>query len=169
MQSQKLVFGILLSVVFVFIGCNSTAKLEANKEVIRQFTKVLNNQNWDALDNLVAPNFVRHSQATPDVQVKSLEEFKQLQKEFLKSIPDQKVTIEKLVAEGNYVAGLATYSGTQDGPMPPFPPSGKKVESKFISIFRLEEGKIAELWVEWDNLAMLQQLGHYPPPEDTDK
>ncbi|NIT61865.1 MAG: ester cyclase, partial [Aliifodinibius sp.] len=65
----------------------------------------------------VAPNFVRHSQATPDVQVKSLEEFKQLQKEFLKSIPDQKVTIEKLVAEGNYVAGLATYSGTQDGPM----------------------------------------------------
>ncbi|NIT61864.1 MAG: ester cyclase, partial [Aliifodinibius sp.] len=32
-----------------------------------------------------------------------------------------------------------------------------------------EEGKIAELWVEWDNLAMLQQLGHYPPPEDTDK
>jgi hypothetical protein len=43
------------------------------------------------------------------------------------------------------------------------------VESKFIGIFRLEEGKIAELWVEWDNLATLTQLGHFPPHgEDKD-
>jgi hypothetical protein len=51
--------------------------------------------------------------------------------------------------------------------MGPFPPSGKKVESTFLRILRLEDGKIAELWVEWDNLAMLTQLGHFPrpPPE----
>jgi predicted ester cyclase len=92
-----------------------------------------------------------------------------LQKEFLKSFPDQRVTIETLVAEGDYVAGYATYTGTQEGPMPPFPASGKKVESKFLSLFRLEEGKIAELWVEWDNLAMLKQLGHFPPPTISEK
>lgn len=165
MQSQKLAFGILLLVVFVFIGCNSTAKLDANKEVIHRFTKAINNQEWVSLDDFVLPNFVRHSDATVGPQVKSLGDFKNLQLEFLKSMPDQKITIEKLVAEGDYVAALATYSGTQSGPMPPFPPSGKRVESKFISIFRLEEGKIAELWVEWDNLAMMQQLGYFPLPE----
>jgi predicted ester cyclase len=49
------------------------------------------------------------------------------------------------------------------GPMGEFPPTGKSVESKFISIFRIEEGRIAELWVEWDNLAMFTQLGLFPP------
>jgi predicted ester cyclase len=38
------------------------------------------------------------------------------------------------------------------------------MESKFLSIFRLEEGKIAELWVEWDNVAILKQLGYFPTP-----
>ncbi len=31
-------------------------------------------------------------------------------------------------------------------------------------IFRLEDGKIAEMWVTWDNLSALMQLGHFPPP-----
>jgi len=169
MQSQKLAIGSLLLLAFIFIGCNSTAKLDANKEVINRFTEVMNNQEWDGLDDLVLPNFVRHSDATIGPQVKSLEDFKNLQKEFLKSVPNQKVTIEKLVAEGDYVAALATYSGTQDGPMPPFPPSGKEFASKFIGMFRFEKGKIAELWVEWDNLALLMQLGHFPPPEQGEK
>jgi len=46
-----------------------------------------------------------------------------------------------------------------------FPPTGKSVESKFLTIFRIEDGRIAEIWVEWDNLAMLTQLGLFPPPE----
>ena len=44
-----------------------------------------------------------------------------------------------------------------------FPPTGKSMESKFLSISRIEEGWIAELWVEWDNLAILTQLGLFPP------
>ena len=103
------------------------------------------------------------------MQIGSRDEFIQLQKEFLKTFPDQQVTIEKMVAEGDHVAIYATYSGTQEGPMPPFPASGKKAESKFLALFRLQEGKIAELWVEWDNLAFLKQLGHFPPPAMSEK
>jgi len=58
----------------------------------------------------------------------------------------------------------AIYSGTQQGPMGPFPPTGKRVEGPFLSFLRIEDGKIAEMWVEWDNLSMLTQLGHLPPP-----
>ena len=53
--------------------------------------------------------------------------------------------------------------------MPPFPPSGKKMDIRFISFARFEEGKMAEMWVEWDNLASLTQLGHFPPPEQGEK
>ena len=48
--------------------------------------------------------------------------------------------------------------------MGPFPPSGYAIDLKFIRILRVEDGKIAEIWVEWDNLAVLTQLGHFPPP-----
>jgi hypothetical protein len=46
------------------------------------------------------------------------------------------------------------------------PPTGKAAESIFIGILRIENGPIAEIWVEWDNLFALTQLGHFPPPED---
>jgi steroid delta-isomerase-like uncharacterized protein len=165
MKSQKFIFGILLLWVFVYIGCNTTAKLEANKEVVYKFVEALNNQDWDGLDNLVSYDFVRHCQATPDVQVNNLEEFIELQKGFLKSFPDQKITLEKMIAEDDYVAVLANYTGTQDGPMQPFPPSGKKLNLSYISFLRFDKGKIVEMWVEWDNMAALTQLGHFPPPE----
>ncbi len=80
------------------------------------------------------------------------------------SFPDQRVTIQKLIAEGDEVAGLATYTGTHAGPIGEFPATGRSVESTFLAFFRIEAGRIAELWVEWDNVAMLTQLGLFPPP-----
>ncbi len=35
----------------------------------------------------------------------------------------------------------------------------------FFYMFRIEGGKIVELWTEWDNVHFLQQLGHYPGEE----
>jgi steroid delta-isomerase-like uncharacterized protein len=149
----------------VVLSCDTTSKrLEANKDLVHRFTTVLNAADWDALDELLTEDFSRHCQATPDVQVNSREEFKQLQESFLVSMPDQNITIEMLVAEGDKVAAYATYSGTQTGPMGDFPATGKSVKSKFLSIFRITNGRIAELWVEYDNLAMLSQLGLFPPP-----
>jgi predicted ester cyclase len=44
-----------------------------------------------------------------------------------------------------------------------FPATGKRVQAPFLAMFRMESGQIAELWVEWDNVAMLTQLGLFPP------
>ncbi|MDH3292627.1 MAG: ester cyclase [Gemmatimonadota bacterium] len=155
-----------LALAAAFAGCapSSERQLEENKAIVEQFTEVLNAADFDALDELVTEDFRRHSQATGEVQVNSREEFKELQRSFLTGMPDQRVTIQMMIAEGDKVAGLATYSGTQTGPMGEFPITGKAAESTFLSIFRFENGKIAELWVEWDNLAMLSQLGLFPPP-----
>jgi predicted ester cyclase len=45
------------------------------------------------------------------------------------------------------------------------PASGKEFMLKNIVIQRIEDGKIAETWISWDNVAMLTQLGFFPPPE----
>jgi steroid delta-isomerase-like uncharacterized protein len=155
---------------FVFIlglsACdqNTAAKLEANKNIVRQFAEAVNNDNYDALDEIVRADFVRHSQATSDVKIHSLEEFKQFAKLNAEAIPDMVGTIDMMVAEGALVAINATFTGTQIGPMGPFPATNKSMVSKTMAIFRLQDGKIAELWIEWDNMAMLKQLGHFPPP-----
>ncbi len=143
------------------------AQHEANKDLVRRFTEATNAADWEALAGLVAEDFERHSAATAGPPVTSRDEFIQLQESFLVSFPDQRVTLRQLVAEGDRVAILATYSGTHTGPMGDVPPTGKSVEAPFMAIFRIEAGQIAELWVEWDNLLMLNQLGLFPPPDSS--
>ncbi len=147
-------------------GCapGPAAKLEDNKGLIQRFTEATNAAQWDVLRDVVAPNFVRHSQATAGPEVRSLDEFVTLQQTFLASMPDQHVTIDQLVAEGDLVAVRARYSGTLTGPMGDFPATGKSAETTFLAIFRIADHMIAEMWVEWDNVAMLTQLGLFPPP-----
>jgi steroid delta-isomerase-like uncharacterized protein len=163
-RCKKSIIPLVLVPLAIACGPSQTKRLEANKDLVRRVTASLNAADWDALDELLAKDFRRHSQATSGAQVSSREEFKKLQKSFLASMPDQHVAIEMLIAEGDLVAAYATYTGTQSGPMGQFPATGKSVESKFLSIFRIEDDRIAELWVEWDNLAMLAQLGLFPPP-----
>ena len=45
------------------------------------------------------------------------------------------------------------------------PPTGKPITMTGIEIFRLENGKIAELWGEANLLGLMQQLGILPPME----
>lgn len=150
----------------VAFGCSNLPcpELEANKDLVNRFGELSNAADWEGLSEVVAADFVRHSDATPGPPITSREAFIDLQKSFLASMPDQRVTLQQMVAEGDYVAVLATYSGTQTGAMGEFPPTGEYAEMRFLALFRIEDGMIAELWVEWDNLAMLQQLGLFPPP-----
>jgi len=164
MRIRTLAPTVVLAAVLTGCGPPTTTQLEANKDLVQRFGEALNAADWDALDELVTEDFTRHSQATAGPQVKSRAEFIQLQESFLVSFPDQRVTPLKVIAEGDEVAILATYSGTHTGPMGEFPATGRSVESTFLAIFRIEAGRIAELWVEWDNVAMLTQLGLFPPP-----
>ena len=43
---------------------------------------------------------------------------------------------------------------------------GKQVEVPYLGILRIAHGKISEMWVEWDNISMLTQFGHFSPSAD---
>jgi predicted ester cyclase len=138
--------------------------VERNRAAVRRFGEVMNKKDFDELDSLTVPHLVRHCQATPGVVVSNREDFKVFLREDMKAFPDSQQTLKLLVAEGDLVAVYATYTGTQTGSMGPFPPSGKRMGIDFCAMLRLEEGKIAEMWVTWDNLAGLAQLGHIQLP-----
>jgi steroid delta-isomerase-like uncharacterized protein len=133
---------------------------DKNKALVRNFVETINAQDWPLLHELVADDFTRHSTAggSPGTSSrKSLIEF--LQGEYM-TFPDATEALEDLIAEGNKVAARHRFRGTQMGPLGAYPASGRVLEATYLAIYRIEEDRIAEAWVEWDNLAGLRQLGH---------
>jgi predicted ester cyclase len=155
--------GILLAIIMA-LPCMAD-EIE-NVRIATAMTDAINARNLDALDEYVAPDVVRHSAATAGLVVTNLSEFKAFLETDFATVSDSVQKIDVIFGGGDYVAIRALYTGTQDGPMGPFPASGKKLELPYIGILRFEDGKIVEIWVEWDNLYALTQLGHFPPPEE---
>ncbi len=165
MESDRGIVLVILFVVTIVSAPFVTAQPDINKEIAAQMINAINDRDYDLLDEIMASDLVRHCQATPNLNIRSLNEFKEFLKDDLKTFPDSHITTEMLISEGDLVAGYHTYSGTQKGAMGPFQPTNKKADLKYLGILRIEDGKIAEMWVEWDNMAFLTQLGHFPPPE----
>jgi len=134
-----------------------------NKEVVAEAFTLVEAGELDKLDEYIAADYVRHCQATPDVEVASLAAFKEFLVSERETVPNPKLVHHRLVAEDDLVAFWATYSGVQEGPMGPFPATGKRMEIDFAGMHRLAGGKIVETWVTWDNLTGLTQLGLFPP------
>ncbi len=135
-----------------------------NKMLAGRFGTAVNARDFDAVRKLLTPDFVRHCQATPDVTVSTAEQFIDYLKADAAIFPDSHQTLEHMVSEGDLVAFWIRYEGTQEGPMGPFPPSHKRMQLDASGMFRIRGGRLAELWVTWDNLAALAQLGHLPAP-----
>lgn len=146
--------------------CGPCEVATENKELVLTAFDAIRAGELDKLDETMAADYVRHCQATPDVEITNLEAFKEYLKREAETIPNAEITIIHLLAEDNFVAFFASYAGVQEGPMGPYPATGKRMEIDFAGVHRIEDGKIAETWVTWDNLAGLVQLGHIPPPQE---
>lgn len=158
-------FAVLTFAVGVTVSC-APADSSANEDIVLRMIEAVNTRDFEALDDVVSPTVRRHSGATPEVQVTSLDDFKAFLHVDLAAVPDAMQEVNLIFSSGDMVAVHEIYRGTQTGQMGPFPPSGRSLELPFIGLLRVEDGKIAEIWVEWDNLNALAQLGHFPPPGD---
>ena len=77
--------------------------------------------------------------------------------------PDIRNTVEDSVAEGDRVVVRWTGNGTHTGaPLMGVPAMGAPVTAQGVYVFRIVDGKIAEVWDNWDNLNVVQQLGGLP-------
>lgn len=140
---------------------------EQNKEIVRRaIAEGVNAGNLEVFRAMLAPDYARHSQATTEMpEIRGVEAMLEFLEASFTTFPDWHEEIELMIAEGDKVAYVTTGTGTQTGPMGDIPPTGKKVEITNYIVQRIENGKIAETWIGWDNLAALVQLGLFPPPD----
>jgi predicted ester cyclase len=149
------------ALLFACGGAPADDEPARNEAVVRAFATALNEHDFAALDTLLTEDYVRHSQATPEYDIDSREEFVQFSRDDLEAFPKATLELERLVSAGDEVAFWGTWRGTQSGVMGVFPATNEDVELHFSGIHRLEGGRVAETWVTWDNLTALVQLGHW--------
>ena len=136
---------------------------ESNKTLLRRDAEEVWNQgNLDAVDELFATDVILH--AAPPGVPPGAKGVKQLIAGYRAALPDFHLTIEDLIAEGDRVVNRWSMTGTHNGELMGIPPTGKKVTSTGISIVRIADGKIAEVWGASDQLGLMQQLGAIPSP-----
>lgn len=131
--------------------------METNKAIIRRlYDELFNKGDLSVADELHAADFVYHEFGLPAI---GLEEYKKRNSVFFRAVPDRKVSIEDLIAEGDKVVARATMRARQTGDLPGIPATGKPVTATSIIVYRISQGKIVEEWESWDQVGMLQQFG----------
>jgi len=140
---------------------------QRNMEIIRQTHASLAKGDLEAFKSAISPNYKRHCQAMPPglQELHGTKEFFAFIEEFMKAAPGYSDSLSNMIAEGDRVAYISTISGTQTGPMGGLPATGKDFTLVNIIMQRLEDGKVVETWVSWDNVSFLSQLGLMPGPK----
>lgn len=137
-----------------------------SKAAIQLFVeKVWNEGDLAAADQYIAPNYVRHDPAAPE-NVEGLDGFKEMVAMYRTAFPDLHLEIEDIIAagdRGDKVALRWSSTGTHQAELMGVAATGKLVNTTGNTFLRLENGKITQEWVHWDNLGLLQQIGAMPP------
>ncbi len=133
--------------------------LEQNKAVARRvFDEIFNQGRFEVADEIYARNFVNHG-VHRDA---GLKEDQDAARGWKLAFPDLKMTVLKEIAEGDLVTVLYSVTGTNTGEGNGLPATGKKIEGRGITIWRIANGQITEEWSEFDQLRFMKQLGLLP-------
>jgi serine phosphatase RsbU (regulator of sigma subunit)/predicted ester cyclase len=119
---------------------------EENKAIARRFMEARVEGDWDALVEMLAPDFVSHSKLVPD-QPPGREGEKWAMAQLTAALSNRSVLVEDQIAAGDKVASRFVVRETHDrGELMGVAPSGKAMANKIIMIHRIERGRVAEEW-----------------------
>jgi steroid delta-isomerase-like uncharacterized protein len=132
-----------------------------NKDIVRRYFETVNTKDLGVLDEVVHPDVTFHG-----MEIDNLEQLKVKGREIQAAFPDVVLTVDHLVAEADRVAALVTARGTHTGEFEGIPATGRPVENVVeTDIFRLQDGKIVEVWHLYDVFGFMTQLGLLPEME----
>ena len=135
---------------------------ENNKAIVRRLIEeVWNKGNLSLVDELFAPNYEHHDSSSPDFG-RGPESEKKRATLYRTAFPDLRLTIEDIIAEGETVMTRWSCRGTHKGDLSGIAPTGNPFTISGMTVARVANGKLAEGYVNWDALGLMQQLGVVP-------
>ena len=141
--------------------------MEDLKQKVRRAIELFNSQKLDELVEEYAENAEFISPFAG--QVKGRKAIAEAWKRNNVAFPDSKVTIDRIIVEGNTAGVECTYSGTNTGPLQlrsgqTLPATNKKVTGPALDISTYENGKAVSHHQYFDTVPGLIQLGLMPAP-----
>jgi len=132
---------------------------EENKAIVRRFFEQAWSQgDLSIVDELIATDA---DNVSPD-EMPGTAGIKQFIAMYRAGMPDTRMVVRDQIAEGARVATHWTGEGTHQGEFMGIAPTGKRVTTRGISLYRLSGGKIVEGYDAWDKLELAEQLGGVP-------
>jgi predicted ester cyclase len=125
--------------------------------VVRRFyEEAIHQKKLDAVDALVAPDFVHNGEK------RGAAGQRQAVATLLQAFPDVQVTLDLVIADGDRVGANCIWTGTHQGAFMGVAPTGRRVSFTATVILRVEAGTIAQAWLNEDDLGLMQQLDAIP-------
>jgi hypothetical protein len=135
---------------------------ETNEAIIRQFSRVYADRDLSLLDQIFAPNLIVHQSPYPDsdfqANIASIVTN-------LNAFSNVTMTMDVVISKGDFVTARGVFSGVHTGVYEGIQPSGKTFSVSWMGIFRVTQGRIAEIWIEMNERIFFEQLGLAPPSQ----
>jgi len=137
-----------------------SADTELSRVVVnRLFEEVLVGHDMEGLSEIVSPHILIHPTAMPcEAGFYGIEGIRHWLGEQWSAFPDLTISNHFAVAQGDIVAVRWTAQGTSQGNFLMLTPTGERVEFTGVSMYRVEERKIAEIWETRNTFGIMAQL-----------
>jgi len=139
------------------LAAQSAHSAHGNEAVVRAlFDEAWSAGSFGNLGHLLAPELQFHfrGRARPT----SVAQFQEMVGMWRTAFPDLRFNIEDIVSNGDRVAARFTFTGTHRGALFGIEPTGRTVNVTMMGFFRLADGRVTEMWEDYDEAGMRQQL-----------
>ena len=128
---------------------------DARTLVQRWFNEVWNDRRDESIDELMASESVGHVEGGT---VDGRDGFRKMRAMFLSAIPDVRIDLEDIIADGDRAAVRWRARGTHSGEGFGFPPTNRPVDFIGSSWFHVRDGQVFEGWDTWNLHGLLGEL-----------
>jgi len=131
-----------------------------NIEIITRFEHAFRATDQATIDELCDPGLVDHNPAPGHES--TLAGFKEKAAFFVAIFPDLVEDLQDIIASGDTVATRWALTGSQQQEFMGIPASGQTIRVEGMNFYRLKDGRVTNIWTQFDGVAMMQQLGAIP-------
>jgi steroid delta-isomerase-like uncharacterized protein len=139
----------------------ATTTVENKAMVRRYFGELLSEGKLEVIGEIFSPDCAFRIPTLPE-PVRGHQGLHQFVIGLRTGFPDIQFTVERMMGEGDKVAARWTITGTHQGTFLGVAASNNKIKDQGVDIFRVAGGKIVEIWVNENDLGLMQQMGAIP-------
>ena len=130
------------------------------KHLNLRWVEAFNERDWERERAIRTPDFRAYLSGAPEpLDSKAWSAFLTA---FTAGFPDSRITVEASISEGDMVATRWNLTGTHQGDFLGIAPTGTAVRFSGVEYTRVVDGRFAEHWSMFDNVALLRQIGALP-------